>query len=592
MPSLHQSILHSYSLLISHFLWLWLCVFILIVVAVWLWSFSRSLGSRAVVKETVAEQAVQQDFADRVSAFSFAVFVMGYIYLIFYREDFSYYDDDLLIESSLQGKRFLPPIWPAVGRFYPLADQEFNLLRSVTRSPFGYHALVVVQLIVLSALIFLILREFRLRYRCLIAAAAMVAPSFLIPFMGFVYPERNVLFGLAILILCLQRYSQCHSSVYLAGCLLATHFILYYKETVVLFIVVFALSCLFLQLYPSQTAGKQTWRELISQNILPLGLLAVAGIYSVLFLVVMLPYRHFSYVSGLREPIGSIMIAYLHFDWLAFLLLAAVIVRVSRFFLAGVPLDHLWDSLALGAVAYFFGILGLRINSGYYMAPVDFVALLYLAHLARIWLQSPTKARRIVTAAVVISIVLQNVAYSSFRVVERKRIIAAKSQFADFLKKYLESAQGDSLELFFPNSTGYNLMDLASYLTYRGFRLEGQSTPSSGDGPKLIFTGGATFEDNKCVGYREYSCFHAERASPGALVVVLPDDPIPADELRSLGQSSTQLLAVECTMCSARRRWFEALHTISAEYSLTGLPDHWLQLHVFRVAPATIQQRN
>jgi len=581
---LHHAIHHTYSLLISYFLWLWFFVCILIVVAVWLW-FDRGLGSRAGLRhgfeETIAKPPVQMSFADKVSASLFTLFAVGYIYLIFYKEDFSYYDDDLLIESTLQGRKFLPPIWPAIGRFFPLAGQEFNFLRFVTRSPFIYHVLVVVQLVVFLALIFLILRDLQVRYRCLIAAAAMVTPSFLIPFMGFVYPERNVLFGLAILILCLQRYAQDHSPVYLTGSLVAAHFILYYKETVVLFVVTFAFGCLALQLYQSRSDGQWSWWELAHENILPLGLLAVAGIYSILFLVVMLPYRHFSYISGLREPITSILIAYLHFDWLPFLLLVAVTIRVGRF-LVGVPLDRLWDSLAIGAIAYFFGILALKINSGYYLAPVDFLALLYFTNLARIWLQRPTQVRRFVIATVVICILFQNLAYSSFRLVERKGIIATKSQLAVFLKKYTESTHTDSVEVFFPNASGYNLMELASYLNYRGFRLDGQNTRSSGADPKLVFKGRETFEDNKCVGYRDYLCFHAENASPGALVVVLPDDPISAEELHSLTQNSTQLLAVECDICSAHHRWFDALHAISTGHSLTRLPDNWLQLHIFQ----------
>jgi hypothetical protein len=583
---LHQIIHHAYDLLTHHFLSFWFFSLVLVIFAGWLLSAARGPVSPAAFGqaswEANAKLPSQFGLADGPSGFLFVLFAIAYIYLIFCKEDFSYYDDDLLTEFSLQGKSFSPPIWAAVGRFYPLADQEFNPLRFVTRSPFGYHALVVVQLIIFLVVIFLILQKFPFRYQCLIAAAAMVTPSFLIPFMGFVYPERNVLFGLAILILCLQRYSRNHSRFYFVGALVATHFILYYKETVVLFVVTFAGTWLSLQLYQSLSAGQCSWRELARGNVLPLGLLGVAGIYAVLFLATMLPQRHFSYVSGLREPLSSVLIAYLQFDWLPFLLLAVVLFRIGRFLFARLPIDPLWDPLAMGAIVYFLGILALRINSGYYMAPVDFLALFYLANLARIWLQKPTQARVFAIATVVICILAQGAAYSSFRVVERKRIIATKSHLADFLNGYLPSVDGDSVELFFPYSSGYHLMDLASYLNYKGFRLEGRGVSSSALGPKLVLKGRETFDDNKCVGYRDYSCFHAENASPGALIVILPDDTVSMKEVRDLAQGSTQLLFVDCSVCSAHDQWFNLLHTISAEYSLTPLPGHWLQLHVFQ----------
>jgi hypothetical protein len=311
---LHQIIHHADNILAQHFVLLWFISFALVIVVGWLVSpdpnpaWSPGLGQ--ATWETNVKRLSQLGWADGLSGFLFIGFAIFYSYLIFYKEDFSYYDDDLLTDFSLQGKSFAPPIWTGVGRFYPLADQEFNLLSFLTRSPFGYHALVVLQLIILIVVIFLILREFRFRYRCLIAAAVMMAPSFLIPFMGFVYPERNVLFGMAILLLCLQRYYRSRSRLYFLGALGTTHFILYYKETVVLFVVTFAITYMFLQLYQSLSAGPRSWRILLLENVLPLGMLGVAGIYTVLFLAAMLPHRGFSYVNGLREPLSSVLVSY------------------------------------------------------------------------------------------------------------------------------------------------------------------------------------------------------------------------------------------------------------------------------------------
>jgi hypothetical protein len=48
--------------------------------------------------------------------------------------------------------------------------------------------------------------------------------------MGLIYPERNALFWLTILILCLQRANSKSTPIYFLACFVATHFLLYYKE--------------------------------------------------------------------------------------------------------------------------------------------------------------------------------------------------------------------------------------------------------------------------------------------------------------------------------------------------------------------------
>ena len=207
----HQALHRVVELFTTHVLLLWLFS-LLIVVALGLFlsdrrqpMFPSRLGEGRSDSLTKFRGL---NLTDGISVIVFLIFLAFYILLIFYKEDFAYYDDDMLTDFSVQGRNFLPPVWSALGRFYPLADQEFNLLKFVTRSPAGYHALVALQLLVLVAVLFVVLRAFQVRYRVLIVIAAMVAPSFLIPFTGFVYPERNVLFWLAVMLLCLQAYSS------------------------------------------------------------------------------------------------------------------------------------------------------------------------------------------------------------------------------------------------------------------------------------------------------------------------------------------------------------------------------------------------
>lgn len=581
----HQLVRHAYNLFTSHILLLWLLSLVFIGVCGFLVSgrgdliFPVTCDQSALSRKPKLRSRVSP--IDRISAIILLLFVAGYIALIFWKEDVAYYDDDMLTDFSLRGHNFPPPVWPGQGRFFPLAQQEFNLLRFITRSPAGYHFFVALQLLVLLGVLFIVLRELKVRYRTLILIAVMLAPSFTIPFSGFVYPERNVLFWLAIMLLCLQGYSRTRARTYFVGCLLATQVVLYYKEPIVLLVVAYASTQLLLQFRGARPSGLATWRVFARENTLSLGMLAVSAIYVAFFAAALLPERSFAYVAEHRAALSSVLLEYLRVDWLPLILLVVLSIRFWRSAFSNGRLDPLWDSLAVGAVAYYVGILAVRLYSGYYLAPTDFIAILYLGTMSAAWLSKPTKVRLSVVAIAIVCVLFQEAAYSSFRMVERKGLITTKREFAEFLKSYLATTNGNTVELFFPYASGYHLMELSSYLKYRGFRLAGQDTPVGGQ--SIVIEGREQFDGDRCVVYKDYACVHQENARPGALVIVLPDDNVSMGEVESIGANSVQLLSLNaCAVCTREGSMLRSLHAISAEFSRRPLPEHWLQLHVFR----------
>jgi hypothetical protein len=587
----HQLVHRAYQIFISQFLLVWLLFLVLIVS----WGLLFS-GHGSPIFPSISEQAASDRRprlfgrvrpADVISSIAFLLFVVLYMFLILYKEDFAYYDDEMLTDFSIQGVNLSPPIMLSIGRFFPLADQEFNLFRFVTRSPAGYHSLIVVQLAIVLVVLFVILRKIQIRYRTLVLIAAMLAPSFLIPFSGFVYPERNVLFWLAIMVLCIQGYFRTKARIYFIGCLVATHFALYYKETAVLCVAAFAITQLLLWFCIGRRRGHRSWSELARENCLSVGILGVCAIYVVVFLAAMLPHGNSSYITEHQQAMSSVLLAYLQTDWLPLVLITVVVVRFGRFIFCGVPLDPIWDSLGVGALAYLFAIIGLRLVSGYYMAPADLIALLYLASMSLAWLSRPTRTRVSVVAIIFACVLLQDAAYSSFRIVERKSVITTKTKLADFLNGYLETAGDRPVELFFPFASGYHLMELSSYLKYKGFQLVGQSNSIRETRPRLLIEGRENFANNRCVDYRDYVCMHVDTPGAGTLIVVLPDDIASLDDVEKIGKDSTLLLSLKppgiCT-----KKWFRSLHAISPEFSVGQLPEHWLQLDVFKNTAASV----
>lgn len=587
MSLIHFLIHHTRDLITAHFLVVWICLLAAIVLcALWLSGYAE----RAFPVPSSLDSSDRRNnlFAslqgfDGIAVVLFILFAAFYIFLIFYKEDFAYYDDDMMTDYSVGGKNLLPPLWPGTGRFYPLADQEFNLLKRFTRSPLGYHFFVAAQLVVLLVVLFFVLKKFAPRYRFLIMGAVMIAPSFVIPFSGFVYPERNLLFWLAILFLCLQGHARNNGRIYFVGCLVATHFLLYYKETAVLFVAGYAVARLVMDRFVMVRSGRRSWNEFTRQNLIPLGMLVVATIYVALFVIALFPRRSFGYVATHREPLNAVLFQYLRIDWLLLILLAVVAVRLGAFIFSEASLEPIWDPAAVGALAYGAGILMVHLYSGYYMAPVDFIAILYLSHIALGWVHSPVKVPRFAIAVVAVCVMFQSAVFSTARIIERKGVIATKSQMARFLKGYLPTAGGQSVKLFFPYTDGYRLMEISSYLKYKGFNVVEQENPGSLRGPVIRVESPLDLKQNLCVDYKDYVCVHEQTPEPDAFIVILPDDDASGRQIQRVSNNDVAIFTANgCVFCDKEIHWFQFTHPVLVTDPEGPLPDRWLQLEIFK----------
>jgi hypothetical protein len=568
----------------SHFLLLWL--FSLVGIVVGGYWISRMSVPTSLAKAQGYARYLRLTSTDIAGLSVFGLFLLLYTAMILYKEDFVFFDNDQLTDFSVAGRALPPPIWPLEGRFFPLALQEFNALRFITRSPMGYQLFAVVQLLIVLLLLSFVLREFRISYRLLALAALMLAPAFSISFTGLVYSERDVVFWLVILLICLLRYSKTCAPSYFVACLVCAHFALYYKETIVVLIAGFAVCYLLFQLYGGLTDRNRSWRGFFKQNSLYIGLLAVCATYVAFYVVAMFPWGHSAYVAEHSQPIGSVLQTYLVIDWLPWILLAVFLLRLVRLLNRTGGLDTMWDSLAAAALAYFFIVVGLRLISGYYMAPVDLIASVYLARLAFAWLTAARKAHVALAVSALVCLLIHDAAYSSFRIIERKSMIMASRRFADFLQSYSRDATDSTIDLYFPYATGHQLATLSAYLRYRDLPLAETGLANGRPGPRLRIEGAGEFTGNRCMEYSAYTCVHADTPIRGALVVVMPDDFVRMSDVSKLARDSAMLLQLKTPGLVADNSWLRLLYVVSPEFAATGLPEHWLQLDIFQTGEA------
>jgi hypothetical protein len=106
-----------------------------------------------------------------------AVFLVFYIAMDLVWEDFAYYDNSGFTLHTLQGQDFTPGFSQGELRFWPLGYQEFNLIRHLTYTNLGYHALPIVQLVIFSCVLLVLDVELSFNARATLTIIALLTPS-------------------------------------------------------------------------------------------------------------------------------------------------------------------------------------------------------------------------------------------------------------------------------------------------------------------------------------------------------------------------------------------------------------------------------
>jgi hypothetical protein len=509
--------------------------------------------------------------------------LVGYIVLTLRWEDFANYDDSYYTLFKLRGQNIGPMIWRESGRFFPLGHQEFNLIGDFTGTVTGYHAVPLAQLLIVSCILLMLDGELSITGRGALLAFALILPSIVIGFTGLVFPERNVVFWLAWLVFFVKRFEQTQSTAWAVAAAVCAQTMIYYKEIASFLLLGFALGRLIMR---CQNASQATWdynRLRDKESRLDLCLIALGLIFFLYYAAAMIPHVNMQYAREERVPLATMFSYYFRVDLLAWLLAAVVIGRSYLILRRRVTLLPLWDGLALGGMIYFIAYLILGLTSIHYMAPVDFIAVLYVGRLAILSWQEMHLWHRAATLVLGLAIVLQGASLSAFTEFERKNMIHAKAEIAGVIAARYQTGPRSAQRLFFPFARVYALTEFAAYLVYRGVPVEGEGTNVESVHPNgVVIVSKAFAKDEPCVNYRSFICHAGSRPDPGELVIELPDDPESLAEINPYRMGGKLLLSYE-----PRPRipgWLypfvRSLSVASAPFLHEGLPDRWLQASV------------
>jgi hypothetical protein len=472
----------------------------------------------------------------------FGLFLICYIVVILFGENFAAFDDVQFTHYTLVGQALPPPISRSDGRFWPLGLQEFNLIGHFTKTAAGYHIFPIAQLLLLAYLLLILDSSLSVASRAAFTALALICPSVVTSFTGLIYPERNVLLWLVCLAFFVKRFEETRSPRWAIAAVISAQVMVYYKEAVSLLLLAFAGARLVLRSRKADLAGSKLHKLRDKEATLDLCLVGLAVLYLFYYAIMMYPHPNLNYAVALAHPLLDVAVFYIKADLLAWVFLVLVIVRFYRILVRGAEPQLFWDGLACGGVAYFGAYLYLRLTTFHYLAPVDVIAVLYLGHsLFASWGRMRPGYRT--ASLMLIGVVLyQNLAVSASLTVERKYVSHEKAGVARLILDLYNRDPRRMPRLYFPFTSPSFLMNFASYLSYRGLPVEGAGGGSAGHG-NLVIVSGKVDQDGPCVFYQPFVC-HADHAlDHGDLVIVFPDDRAKQSEVRYYMESGEPLIS-------------------------------------------------
>ncbi len=511
-----------------------------------------------------------------VAMISMAFVLVLYTWVTLKWEAFADYDDSYFTLWTLKGRNLALLIW-SNGRFFPLSDQEFNLVRHVSGSVAGYHALPLVELLVFSFLLVILDDELSVASRMTLAIFVLLVPGIVISYTGFVFPERNIAFWLVLLVFSVRQFDRTRATPWAAAAMVCAQFMLYYKETAFLLLWGFGAGRLLLRCKRPDRSGWEFERLRDKESLLDICLISLGVLFLLYYTAAMVPHLNTQYAEQQRFPVAQILLYYAKTDLLAWILVAVVFGRAYLFARHRLLPSPLWDGLAVGGVGYFAAYLYLRLSTPYYLAPVDVIAILFVGRLAiASW---PTMKPKVKAVALVLAFaaLVQGILLSAFREFERKNTIHAKVEIADLIVARYRSAPGSVPRLFFPFADVYPITEFASYLTFRGVPVE-EATETGSTNKGVILVTPNVAKDGPCVSYRPFICLAADRPHPSDLVIELPDDGDSSGQMTEYDNGGETLLSYEPS--PRLPRWVHPLvsklRVASVRFEYKELPDRWL----------------
>ena len=451
------------------------------------------------------------------------LFLVAYVYVMFFGDELVGIDiAHLTVNQVIE-----PVVSPESGRFFPLAFQWYNLLGAFGKSAELYHAWATLELAVLAVSVVYLLRDMPLRYGVLALGYMIALPSIAYAFMNLPYPERDLVFCIALWIVAIQSFRRTQSRGAFAAAIVLTQLLLYQKETSFVLIGGFSGASLLLRHSGIPRAGRYAaWAR---ANALELAQLALCGVFLAVYAFAILPYVTASYAAGGSAATASLrtLTHFIRYD----LVLVAAAVTLSCRVARRRTLDPLWEPLLIGAIAFAAAYVKLGMTREYYLAPADLVFALYLARILHQSLLAWARPTAVVVCLGLTVTFGANVTTTARSWAARRSTVDAYLRLASFLRSEAEARSDREVTLFFPQPGGFEVMEFAAFLHFKGWTAKDGPAPRVANGPAFTLKTRHPYLHERCFLSQPFRCRPVASPDSGDLIVLLPGRSVAPREL-------------------------------------------------------------
>lgn len=321
-------------------------------------------------------RAIMRESVHRVPMALFLVLFVSYLLLILADPHLGPSDEFAFLATLQSGKPF--PFYNthflyydsfSLGRFSPLAGQEYNLVSFFSNTPFAYFLWNAVELLLFTVIFFRILRLLNVSFTSgrWILILLLVTPGFTLTFTKLLYIEKTVLVLFSAVILACIEVSRCNwrLAYFIVG-LVCANVAMYYKETAFIAIGAFGATCL---VFTWKKGG--WWLRAVNT-----ALVISAVIYVLAYLILVLPHHGKTlytpgWIAGSGLVFAKNFANYALFTdpIIVLILLPLTLYRAWRIFFRG-QRPELWpDAMLAAGTAYAIAFFILDMYSPYYLLP-------------------------------------------------------------------------------------------------------------------------------------------------------------------------------------------------------------------------------
>jgi len=260
-----------------------------------------------------------------------------------------------------------------LGRFSPLAGQEYNLVALISNTPTAYLAFNALILFAFIIIFLRVLSEFSGQYALhyFVVLLLLLMPAVTNTFFKFLYVEKNIIFYLAIFLLSFIAFQKKQKTAYFYMVLITANIAIYYKETVFIALSIFSAAHL---LFTLRTSDR--WSRLLNFMVI-----LSALVYFIIYMLSVYPNIKHSYLPGpLRNSLLGFIKNIFNYGFfsdpvLILLLIPLAALRAFQIFIRKHEPHPILDPMLAAGVGYVGIFIALNMYSPYYFLPAYLFAL-------------------------------------------------------------------------------------------------------------------------------------------------------------------------------------------------------------------------